>query len=152
MTYLRKPLRASTRNRIAGMRRLLGFLANGNTQRDQLRLKMHMSDSGLNKYLTDLTAGGIVEMMGRAPSKGKIPGQALFQLVADAEKIEAFFRAVAGIKPKEPRPMLVGPGRRFHILADDTQHAIRVHRGPVAPDPFALPAAFFRAASMEVRA
>jgi transcription initiation factor IIE alpha subunit len=122
------------------MRRVTEILADGEMQFDRIRLKMQISDSGCRKYLYDLQDGGIVEMMGRAPSKTKLPGQPIYKLVADAEKIDEYLDSAAGITRK-PKKVDRFAGRFFHILADDAHFAIKVLNVLPTHDP--LHAAFW---------
>ena len=81
-------------------------------------------------------------------------GKAVYRIAPDPERIQAFLAAISQPK-REGAPTrrerasareqsMAATGRHFHILADDTHYAIRVHRAPVARDP--LVAALFGAA------
>jgi len=147
MNYLRRPPRSRTRDRIAAMRRLVEKLAIGEMPGDEISRSLKLSPSCCRKYLVDLIDGGIVDLARREPrSKLGRLGQPVYKLVASQQKIERFFEDALVVKPdSEPkvdlRTMLAGAGRHFHILADDTQYAIRVSCAPAMRDP--LVAAFF---------
>jgi Mn-dependent DtxR family transcriptional regulator len=148
MTYLRRPARSRTLDRIAAMRRLTKLLGKGEMRRDDIAHRMKMSQSGCRKYLADLTDGAIVALSRREPVKSRHIGQPVYKLIATAEKIEQFLQDAVTVVPEdEPRKVKTTPGRHFHIMADDTHYSVRVSRAPVAPDPFALPVEFFRSAA-----
>jgi hypothetical protein len=85
-------------------------------------------------------------------------GKAVYRIRPDQEPVKAFLAAICqpkreGAAPRKERPGLrkqnmVGSGRHFHIMVDDTYFATRMNRSPVTRDP--LVAALFGSAVSKI--
>jgi hypothetical protein len=132
-------------SRIANMRRLIEELHKGDMLRHQVETFLGMCQSGARSYTSQMRDSDIIEVANKvSSSRHEHP---IYRLIASEDKIEQFLIDAANCDERKKKVSRVpaGPGRRFHLLADDEFHAVKVHRGPVAPDPWALPVAFFRA-------
>lgn len=131
MTRAHHVTHSYTAARAENIRKLITALMVGQLARDEIGALLQVGPSGVRKYLADL--------------KGKVDnlyveGEQVCRLAIGADEARAYLgsldvqvpaRPVSVANPEISKP---GPGRHFHILADDTHYAIRVSRAPVSRD------------------
>ena len=152
MTRARHVTPGRTAERMEKIRKLITALQEeGYLMRDEIGPMLGLGPSGVRKYLADLR-----DQVEVSEDRGHIT----VRLTMSSSQTEAFLKRLAATAPARPtgvaktpeRITAAEPGRHFHILADDTHHAIRIHRGPVVRD-WAVAALFGAGpARMEVRA
>ncbi len=146
---------SATLRRIENMQKLINELVTHEMLADEIAWFLKFSPSGARKYIRDLRDAGVIELARYIEGTATYLGKAVYQITPDPLRVQAFLAAIVqpkreGAPVRKERPgvgeqSMAGPGRHFHILADDTHYAIRVNRNPVARDP--LVAALFGAAS-----
>jgi hypothetical protein len=149
MTRAHHVTHSYTTGRIERMRSLITALQIKSLTRGEIGAVLQMGPSGVRKYLVDLRGMFEVEAVG---------DEDVVRLAINEEEARAFLAGMAEkalarqAAPSKSSESLtaIGPGRHFHILADDTHYAIRVNRTPIVRDP--LVAALFGARGMEARA
>ena len=125
---------------------------------DEVAEFLGFTRSGAQKYVQTLRDAGVIELARHIEGNGTSQGKAVYRIGRDPEKINEFRTGI--VQPKKAgggqsrrkagaaesgmhgMPQAT-EGRQFHILADDTHYAIRLHRAPVQRDP--LVEAFFGA-------
>ncbi|WP_338844478.1 ArsR family transcriptional regulator [Massilia sp. W12] len=124
---------------------------------DEVAEFLGFTRSGAQKYVQTLRDAGVIELARHIEGNGTSQGKAVYRIGRDPEKINEFRtgltqpkkagagqnRRKAGAEHGMHGVPMAGEGRQFHILADDTHYAIRLHRAPVQRDP--LVEAFFGA-------
>lgn len=137
-------------SRIENMTRLVAeFRTRELTRRDGVAL-FDFSQNGAGKYCNDLLNGEIIEISRFTEHSAKTPGRPVYWLTASEEKIADFLAKVA-VKTgnaEQFKKAKVDKSRQFHVMHDDTAFKVKLHRAPVAADPMALPADFFRPPAM----
>lgn len=125
---------------------------------DEVAEFLGFTRSGAQKYVQTLRDAGVIELARHIDGNGTSQGKAVYRLARDQEKINEFRTGI--VQPKKGSSCqnrrkqgqnehgmhgmpIATEGRQFHILADDTHYAIRLHRAPVQRDP--LVEAFFGA-------
>lgn len=140
-----RPKTTRTIDRIANMRRLLTELQTRNLSRDDIVALLGVGQSAVWEYMRSL--GALVEII---PSGSNV--QRSYHLTASPEDIEAFLVSLTAPKPRKTRAcrasrlaaLMLDPARHIHVMPDDEAYPLKLHRGPVMPDPWALPRPFFR--------
>lgn len=148
---------ARTARRIANLHRMVAELQCRDMARDDIMDLLEVSITAVRLLVLDL--GELVES-----TRAGLFDQYHYHLRATPDEVCAFLAAFGKCipahriahnqrrTPRTPRTpkekLLAGPSRRFHTLEDDAVFSVRVHHGPAAPDPFALPVAFFRPAQV----
>lgn len=121
------------------MRILIAELQKREMPHYEIGYMLGKSPSALRKYINVLAPViGIVRYEGNVP---------VYRITADDESLDKFVGGLGcALKVATPEPAYatVGPGRRFHIMADDAPYAVRINLASVTPDPWALPVEFFR--------
>lgn len=161
MTNSRYVTPGRTIARIERLRTLVTALLAGDMNRDEIGELLEIGPSGVRKYLADLCQ--MVKVIG-------LPGEQIVHLVAsDAEtrtylatlKVDLLARSKKPSKSAKSVAEL-DPRRHIHVMEDDVQYHVRLHRGPVARDPMVaalfgpgvpvamLPTAFFGQRAAEV--
>jgi hypothetical protein len=145
-----------TMERIERIRSLITAMQACELMREEIAGTLQLGPSGVRKYIADLRADGVIELARYADGTATFLGHPVYRLAMDSDGAAKYLAALAAgaIVRKVSKPAaavaMVGPGRHFHILADDTHYAIRVNRSPVSRDP--LVAALFGASRMEAHA
>ena len=153
MTRARNITPRQTTARAERLRTLITSLLDGNLDRDAIGNVLQVGPSGVRKYLIEL--GSMLQIVGRIDGTATTLGIPVYGLAITAEAAREYLASLAANPPARPRTAakpaqtLVVPGRRFHILYDDTHYPIRVSRAPAMRDP--LVAALFGAGRHEVR-
>jgi hypothetical protein len=140
--------------RIENIQKLIGELSKREMQADEIATFLRYSPSGAGKYIRDLRDAGVIELARYVDGTITYIGKAIYALSSDSERVQTFLAALAQPKrrvidhgskrlPGLPEKSMCN-GRQFHILADDTNYAIRVNSAPAQRDP--LVAAFFGSA------
>lgn len=148
MTRTHHVTHSYTAARAENIRKLITALMAGQLARDEIGALLQVGPSGVRKYLADLK--GKVDKL-------YIDGEQVCRLAMRPGEAQAYLDSLGAQVPARPIGVasseisMPAPGRRFHILADDTHYAIRVSRAPAARDPWVT--ALFGAgpACMEVR-
>lgn len=131
MTRAHHVTHSYTEARAANIRKLITALMAGQLARDEIGALLRVGPSGVRKYLADLK--GKVDKL-------YIDGEQVCRLAMRPDEAQAYLDALMSHVPARPVSVvsseisMPGPGRRFHILADDSHYAIRVSRAPVARD------------------
>jgi hypothetical protein len=129
--------------RAANLRTLIAALREQELSRDEMSNLIGKSKSATREYVVIL--GSLLDSsMGDA-------GQA-YRLTSDEKRVQTFLAKLGDgpgrRKTGGARSMLAAamsdPSRHFHIAADDMPFKVKLQRGPVKADPWALPAGFFR--------
>jgi hypothetical protein len=143
--------------RIENIQKLIGELARREMKADEIATFLRYSPSGAGKYIRDLREARVIELARYLDGTITYIGKAIYALSSDSERIQTFLAALVQPKhrtidhsakrlPKLPEISMCS-GRQFHILADDTNYAIRVNSAPAQRDP--LVAAFFGSAQAQ---
>ena len=154
MTQVHHVPHSHTIARAERLRTLITSLLDGNLDRDQIGNVLQVGPSGVRKYLIEL--GSMLQIVGRIDGTATTLGIPVYGLAITPEAAREYLASLAANPPARPRAAakpvqaLAIPGRRFHILYDDTHYPIRVSRAPAMRDP--LVAALFGAGRHEVRA
>jgi hypothetical protein len=138
--------------RIDSLRRLIDALRTGEMMVSAAAGLLGVSTRAARRHFEVLEAANVVSLARRLPAA--VPGAVgapVFALAAEEQVIESFMAKVAAPEP-QPQKLPSDPRRHFHVLRHDASYAIRVRSEPVAPDPWALPPAFFSSRAMEARA
>jgi hypothetical protein len=141
-----------TESRIANLRRLIDAMRTGEMVVSAAAGLLGVSSRSARRHFEVLEAANVVSLARRLPAA--VPGAVgapVFALAAEERVIESFLAKVVTPEP-QPQKLPSDPRRHFHVLRHDAYYAIRVRSEPVAPDPWALPPAFFASRSMEARA
>jgi hypothetical protein len=131
MTRAHHVTHSYTAARAENIRKLIAALMVGQLARDEIGALLKVGPSGVRKYLADLK--GKVDKL-------NIEGEQVCRLAISAKEAEVYLNSLDVQVPARPVNVasseisMPSPGRRFHILADDTHYAIRVSRVPVARD------------------
>ncbi len=146
---------SGTVRRIENMRKLIGELSTREMRADEIARFLKYSSSGAHKYIRNLRDAGVIELDRYMDGTATYIGKAVYKLSFDSERVRVFLSALVAPKrgrilaPKKhgalPDQSTSESGRHFHILADDTNYAIRVNHTPAQRDP--LVAAFFGSAT-----
>lgn len=160
MTRTRHVTHSRTTARLEKIRKLIAALQLGQLMREDIANLLQLSPSGVRKYIADLREAGVMEIARFVDGTATFLGYPEYRLTPDFSRVQDYLAALDAAPVcarKEKTSELVqaqrNPSRHFHILADDEHYAIRVSRAPAAPDPMALPPAFFaRTAGREARA
>lgn len=156
MTRAPNAIHSKTVARIEGLRRLIVALQAREMMREDIGELLQVGVSGVRKYVSDL--GAVIEVARFVDGNNRFPGYPVYRLAVSAEEAQAHLASLAAEpRARKPKPSMSAlsvatrdPSRHFHILADDTNYAIRVSRAPVARDP--LVAALFGPRAVEMRA
>lgn len=154
MTRAHHVTHGRTVERLDKIRKLIAALQLRQLMREDIAELLQMGPSGVRKYIADLK--GVIEIARHVDPTSRSVGEPVYRLAITADAATAYLASLATqaiARPvKEPKSELAvpGPGRHFHILADDTHYAIRVSRAIPTHDP--LHALFFRTSAAEVRA
>lgn len=140
--------------RVAKTKELIDELRERNMTRNDMGEFMQFSPSGVRKYLADLRAAHIVEVI---DEHDPVTGQELYALIDNADQVQAFIDSLEAIArpcagggaPTQLQMALRDKSRTFHLMQDDAFYSVRIRRGAIAPDPHALPADFLRPAAVK---
>ena len=157
MTRAHHVTHGQTIQRMERLRTLVNELLTRELPADELAWVLKLSPSGARKYVSDLTAAGVIVLATPVAGAGPAPGR-VYTLAVTPEQAQAYLAGLASAAPvraaRESKSTLSiaarEAGRRFHIMQDDAPFSIRVSRAPVARD--WLVAAFFGGGQHEVRA
>lgn len=131
MTRAHHVTHSYTAARAENIRKLITALMAGQMARDEIGAMLQVGPSGVRKYLADLK--GKVDKL-------YVEGEQVCRLAMRPDEAQAYLDSLVSHVPARPINVASSeirmpiPGRRFHILADDTHYAIRVSRVPVARD------------------
>jgi DNA-binding transcriptional ArsR family regulator len=138
----------ATQRRLDNMRMLVEALGQREMLADEICDLLKFSPSGARKYIRDLREDGVIELARYVDGTATYLGLAVYTLTPDPERVRAFLAGLGQPQQLAPpsrgrlnRFAAAGPGRHFHIIADDTHYAVRVSRVQVFRDP--LVAALF---------
>lgn len=139
--------------RVTNTKALIDQLRDRDMTRNDMGEFMQFSPSGVRKYLAELRAAHVVEVL---DDHDPITGQELYGLTADADLVQSFIESLdlvarpasRGGAPTHLQQALRDKSRSFHLMVDDSFYSVRIRRTAVAPDPLALPVDFFRPAAM----
>ena len=154
MTRARNITPRQTTARAERLRTLIAALLVGDLARDEIGNVLQVGPSGVRKYLIELSS--MLKIVDRIDGTVTTLGMPVYGLAITPEAAREYLASLAANPPARPRTAakpaqnLAIPGRRFHILYDDTHYPIRVSRAPAMRDP--LVAAFFGASRHELRA
>jgi hypothetical protein len=120
-----------TAERIERIRTLITTLLCGQILRDDIGAVLRLSPSGVRSYLADLR--GKVELVYEA-------GVQVCRLAIGADEAKSYLASLDLMAPSRPiRPRMskptVDPSRHIHIMQDDVDFPVRVHRGIPAHEP-----------------
>ena len=133
------------------MMQLVAELSDRNMSREEICEFLMMGRTGANKYVALLLSHGIVSLTACGSSQA-------FALIGDEDRVKNFVdftgQMFKDYRQKAKQKIVVtpaylkdaDPSRHFHIVIHDTRHFVLIDKAPVAPDPLALPAAFFASA------
>ncbi|MYM92369.1 ArsR family transcriptional regulator [Duganella vulcania] len=145
-------LRQPTSARLEKMQSLVTQMQGREMSLYDIQRFLKFSDTGAKKYVTKLREVGIVEALQGADGTATTPGRQLFKVTADPARLKAGFASLAEkVKKAASRSNTAvksrlgkddaGNARRFHILADDEDFAVKLSRHRPVRDP--LVAALF---------
>lgn len=150
---------SATRQRVENMKAIITHLrAVGRMPRDDISLLLGMSPSGGRKYIQELAADEIIQIVDFEPTPPKAQaGAPIYGLNKDAAVVDAFLvmldtmpqnvaqrRALVDHSGPGPRMQKVQAedGRQVHMLRDDVEHKPRSVKFRI-PSPDPVLAAFF---------
>jgi len=144
-----------TAARLANLRKLVTALQVNQLSRTEISNLLQVGESCARAYIKELgDKVAVVRHIGRTDTPRSV-GEPVYCLAIAADQVQAFLVSLAAAPRRHggraPDIVIAArqPGRRFHILADDTHYAIRVSRAPAMRDP--LVAALFGAAAASVQ-
>lgn len=141
-------------SRIENTQRLIAEFRTREMTRKDIMALFDFCESGAGKYIRDLLDNNIIEISRITESGPKTPGRPVFWLTASEEKIAAYFVATSVVTGNAVKVNRIKASKSglLHVMSDDAAFKVKMHRKPVAPDPFALPVSFFAPRAAEVSA
>jgi hypothetical protein len=156
MTRAHHVTHSYTAIRIERIRSLIAAFRLREMMREDIADLLSVSPSGARKYVADLRDLGVIEIARYVDGTATSMGSPVFRLALDAAAVDECLdslpvRSYARKAPtSESLGERAGPGRRFHIMADDDHYAIRVINTLPVHEP--MMAHFFTRELAEVRA
>ena len=129
---------------------MLARLRYGPATAAEIGALLNVEVSVARRYLVKLGNAGLA-----STETCEVSARKTHTLTGSEQEVMAYLCSVqlipmAARKPK-PNALAIAKasGRRFHFAGDDEHIMARLHKAPAAPDPLALPVAFFRPAQID---
>lgn len=136
----RTRITAATRRRDQKVGLLIDTLRRGPMARDDLLETIHVSKSGMRKYVDMLVTAGVIELERREGRSGRYFGHPVYRVARDAALVDAYVRSLQ--EPDSAPLRTVEKTRHIHRIMDDGAWSDRVPLG-VIPPPDPVLAAFY---------
>lgn len=153
-TVSRTRMTAATQRRCECLRMVLEEFRQREMTLFDMQTFLNMSQSGTRKYIHDMRRFGVVEVSHVIEGTSQNGFGTPVYKITDNEEIERQFLELLTIpvnarkmppkavgRPNDLQRAMAGPGRHFHIMADDAHYAVQVNKTPAKRDP--LVAALF---------
>jgi hypothetical protein len=137
---------AATRRRSDMMRALIGHFQLGEMRQSEIQDAISLSPSGARKYIRELIDFSIITVDRYEDGGPMSIGIAVFRLNRCENTVAKFIESLDAGGNAIPKRVKKSHGedRQLHLMGEAVPAAVRMRMRPVAPDPIALPASFFR--------